>query len=84
MLKEEKWMFRCIGALSVKENHKVLRKAFREAVKAVREAARGRVVRCIDDNFVDLPDEWHRGYNKALRDARDWAGSDYDPALRRK
>ena len=37
MLKEEKWMFRCIGALSAKENHKVLRKVFREAVKAVRE-----------------------------------------------
>ena len=37
MLKEERRMFRCIGALSVKENHRVLRKAFREAVKAVRE-----------------------------------------------
>ena len=39
MLREEKWMFRCIGALSVKENHRVLRKAFREAVKTVREDA---------------------------------------------
>ena len=37
MLKEEKWMFRLIGALSVKENHKVLRKAFRASIKAVRE-----------------------------------------------
>lgn len=33
MIKEEKWMFRCIGALSVKENHKILRKAFREAIR---------------------------------------------------
>jgi hypothetical protein len=37
MIKEEKWMLRCIGALSAKGNHRVLRKAFREAIRAVRE-----------------------------------------------
>jgi len=45
MLAEERRMLHFIVALSPKENHRTLRKTFREAVKAVREDAAKKVER---------------------------------------